>query len=188
MRDAEPNDRWLSPGQQDAWRALVAITTRLPAALDTQLQRDSGLTHFDYFVLAMLSEAPDHRLRLRELARVANASLSRLSHVMTKLEKAGWARRENIPGSRGSHAVLTDAGLERVVATAPGHVDTVRALVFDGLDDAQVQTLMELGTVMVTNLDAAIARGESARQSESGGSASGASDGSDKSTSASKQE
>ncbi|KIQ19657.1 MarR family transcriptional regulator [Rhodococcus sp. Leaf7] len=160
MADAqEPQaTRWLTPEQQDAWRALVAFVTRLPAALDTQLQRDSGMTHFDYFVLATLSEAPDRRLRLRDLADFSNASLSRLSHVMTKLEKAGWARRESISGGRGSHAVLTDDGYAKVIETAPGHVSTVRSLVFDGLDDDQVSELLALGTVMVTNLDAGIAR------------------------------
>ncbi|MGB3772425.1 MAG: MarR family transcriptional regulator [Rhodococcus sp. (in: high G+C Gram-positive bacteria)] len=149
--------RWLDSDQQDAWRALVALITRLPAALDTQLQRDSGLTHFDYFVLATLSEAPGRRLRLRDLADIANASLSRLSHVMTKLEKTGWAQRENIPGARGSHAVLTDTGYAKVVETAPGHVSTVRSLVFDGLDSDRVATLLQLGQVMVRNLDDGIA-------------------------------
>lgn len=151
--------RWLTAEQQTAWRVLVAFTTRLPAALDTQLQRDSGLTHFDYFVLSTLSEAPDRRLQLRVLADFANASLSRLSHVMTKLEKAGWARRESTPGVRGSQAVLTDAGYAKVVDTAPGHVDTVQSLVFDGLDDEQVRTLTELGTTLLDTLDAGIARG-----------------------------
>ncbi|WP_328812829.1 MarR family winged helix-turn-helix transcriptional regulator [Rhodococcus sp. NBC_00297] len=157
--ETQPDEmRWLTPAQQDAWRVLVAFVTRLPAALDTQLQRDSGLTHFDYFVMATLSEAPDRRLRLRDLADFANASLSRLSHVMTKLERAGWARRESISGGRGSHAVLTDEGYAKVVATAPGHVSTVRSLVFDGLDDEQVETMRALAEVMVTNLDAGIAR------------------------------
>lgn len=87
MGSAQIDDtEWLTASQQRAWRKLVALITRLPAALDTQLQRDSALTHFDYSVLAELSEAPERRLRLSELAQLSNASLSRLSHVVTKLE------------------------------------------------------------------------------------------------------
>lgn len=159
MDEAADATRWLSDDQQRAWRQLVAITTRLPAALDTQLQRDAGLTHFEYFVLAVLSEAPKQRLQLSVLAAEANASLSRLSHVVTKMEKAGWVRREPIVGARGSFAVLTEVGRAKAAATAPGHVETVQALVFDGLDAAQVRELTRLGTAMVTQLDRAIAAG-----------------------------
>jgi DNA-binding MarR family transcriptional regulator len=151
--------RWLDASQQEAWRTLVGLITRLPAALDTQMQRDEDMTHFEYFVLAVLSEAPDRRLRLSTLADEANASLSRLSHVITRLTKRGWVCREPIPGSRGSYAVLTDAGYAKVVRAAPGHVETVRQLVFDGLDDDQVRTLATLGATLVTQLDKAIAAG-----------------------------
>lgn len=150
---------WLTDSQQEAWRSLVAIVTRLPAALDTQLQRDSSLTHFDYFVLSVLSEDPNRRIQLRDLAKFANASLSRLSHVVTKLEKAGWVRRESIEGSRGSYAVLTDAGMDKVVEAAPGHVATVQALLFEGLDDDEVARLGALSSVMLTQLDKGIAEG-----------------------------
>ncbi|MFC8181096.1 MULTISPECIES: MarR family winged helix-turn-helix transcriptional regulator [Nocardiaceae] len=151
--------RWLTDSQQEAWRSVVAIITRLPAALDTQLQRDSSLTHFDYFVLSVLSEDPNRRIQLRDLAKFANASLSRLSHVVTKLEKIGWVRRESIEGSRGSYAVLTDAGMDKVVESAPGHVATVQALLFEGLDDDQVAALGRLSATIVTQLDKGIAEG-----------------------------
>lgn len=151
--------KWLTGAEQEAWRSLVALVTRLPAALDTQLQRDSELTHFEYFVLAVLSESPDRRLRLSELAYQANASLSRLSHVVTRLEKRGWARRESVPGTRGAFAVLTDDGYDKVVAAAPGHVATVQALVFEGLDENQVTQLSTLGKALVEQLDRGIAAG-----------------------------
>lgn len=154
-----PEPRWLSDSQQEAWRSVVAIVTRLPAALDTQLQRDSSLTHFDYFVLSVLSEDPNRRIQLRDLAKFANASLSRLSHVVTKLEKIGWVQRESIEGSRGSYAVLTDAGMDKVRDAAPGHVETVQALLFQGLNDEQVAQLSELSSVMLTQLDKGIADG-----------------------------
>jgi DNA-binding MarR family transcriptional regulator len=151
--------RWLSVEQQQAWRELVNVMTRMPAALDTQLQRDSGLTHFEYFVLSALSEEPNRRLQLSALANAANASLSRLSHVVTKLEKVGWVRRESIVGARGSLAVLTDTGYQKVVEAAPGHVETVQALLFDGLDERQVRELLTLGTAMVAQLDRGLAAG-----------------------------
>ncbi|MFD6860384.1 MarR family winged helix-turn-helix transcriptional regulator [Rhodococcus sp. NPDC060090] len=157
MSSDEP--RWLDDRQQTAWRSLVSVITRLPAALDTQMQRDADLTHFEYFVLAVLSEAPDRRLQLSVLAEDANASLSRLSHVITRLSKRGWVCRESIPHSRGSYAVLTDDGYTKVTEAAPGHVDTVRRLVFDGLDDEQVDTLTTLGAALLTQLDKGIAEG-----------------------------
>lgn len=150
---------WLTTEQQQAWRTLISLVTRLPAALDTQLQRDSALTHFEYFVLSALSEVPDHKLQLSLLAQQANASLSRLSHVVTKMEKAGWVKREVIRGSRGSNAVLTDAGMSKVVEAAPGHVRLVQALVFEGLDDSQVAQLSALSAAMVDQLDKGIAGG-----------------------------
>lgn len=151
--------RWLDAKEQAAWRLLVSVITRLPAALDTQTQRDSDLTHFEYFTLALLSEAPDRRAQLSALAESVNASLSRLSHVVTRLTKRGWVYREPIPGSRGSYAVLTDSGYEKVVEAAPAHVETVRRLVFDGLDDDQLRALTELGKVLVAQLDKGLAEG-----------------------------
>lgn len=116
--------------------------TLLPAALESQLQRDAGLTHFGYWVLAMLSEAPSRSVRMSELAVLANGSQSRLSHLVTRLEEHGWVRRERVgDDGRGYVAVLTDAGYDKVVATAPGHVEEVRRLVFDLLTPDQVEAL-----------------------------------------------
>ncbi|QNG18585.1 MarR family transcriptional regulator [Rhodococcus triatomae] len=150
---------WLSDDQQRAWLALIALVMRLPAALDTQLQRDSSMTHFEYFVLVSLSAERDGRLQLSVLAQRANSSLSRLSHVVTKLEKRGWVRREPVPGSRASDAVLTEEGTAKIVEAAPQHVKTVRNLVFDGLSARQVGQLERLAESMVTQLDKAIASG-----------------------------
>jgi DNA-binding MarR family transcriptional regulator len=120
---------WLSDEQQAAWRPVVALLLRLPAALDAELQRDAGINHFDYLVLSGLSEAPGRTLRMSELAAMANSSLSRLSHVVSRLETRGWVRRESCPGDgRFINAVLTEEGWQKVVATAPGHVTAVREL------------------------------------------------------------
>lgn len=146
--------RWLSDEQQQAWRKLAGVTTLLPAALDAQLQREAGVTHFAYWVMAMLSETPGRALRMSELAAASRASLSRLSHLVARLEERGWVRREaSADDARATVAVLTDAGYDKVVATAPGHVDTVRALVFDALTDGQVRQLDELCAALLAQLD-----------------------------------
>jgi DNA-binding MarR family transcriptional regulator len=125
---------WLTDEQQVAWRPFVALLLRLPAVLDAQLQRDAGITQFDYLVLSGLSEAPDRTLRMSELAATASSSLSRLSHVVSRLEARGWVRREPCPGDgRFINAVLTEDGWQKVVATAPGHVAAVRELLLDTL-------------------------------------------------------
>lgn len=149
-----PEPRWLTDEEQDAWRALAAVMTRLPATLDAQLQRDAQLTHFGYWVLAMLSEAPGRSLRMSELAARANASLSRLSHGVTRLVAQGWVRRErSTEDGRGQVAVLTPAGWDKLVATAPGHVEAVRSLVFDGLGPGQVGALAEIGRALLARVD-----------------------------------
>ena len=133
---------WLSPNEQAAWRQLVALLFRLPGALDAQLQRDAGISNFEYMVLSGLSEAADRTLRMSDLAEMASGSLSRLSHVVSRLEKRGWVRREACPGDgRFVNAVLTDEGMAKVVATAPGHVEEVRRLVVDALSPQQLAAL-----------------------------------------------
>ena len=126
--------RWLTDDEQRSWRPLAALLFRLPAALDAQLQRDAQVTHFEYMVLISLSEAPDRSLRMSDLAAMSSGSLSRLSHVVSRLERRGWVRREPCPGDgRYINAILTDEGWAKVVAAAPGHVGTVRKLILDAL-------------------------------------------------------
>jgi DNA-binding MarR family transcriptional regulator len=133
---------WLNPGEQAAWRQLVALLFRLPSALDAQLQRDAGISNFEYMVLSQLSEAEKNTLRMSDLAAVASGSLSRLSHVVSRLEKRGWVRREPCPGDgRFVNAVLTDEGMAKVIATAPGHVEAVRRFVVDALSPQQLAAL-----------------------------------------------
>jgi DNA-binding MarR family transcriptional regulator len=133
---------WLSEQQQAAWRPFVALLLRLPAALDAQLQRDAGITQFDYLVLSGLSEAPGRTLRMSELAATANSSMSRLSHVVSRLEAKGWVRREQGPGDgRVINAVLTDEGWEKVRETAPGHVAAVRELLVSTLTEEEFAQL-----------------------------------------------
>ena len=146
--------RWLDDDERRAWLRLIAVTELLPAALDAQLRQDSGLTHFEYFVLAMLSEAPARTLRMSRLAQRTNATLPRLSHVVHRLESRGLVERFPCrEDGRATNARLTSAGWEAVVAAAPGHVDTVRRLVLDPLTPTQVAQLRRIGDALLTNLD-----------------------------------
>ena len=136
------NEVWLDDGQQESWRGVIGLLTTLPQALESDLRRRADLTMFDYTVLASLSEAPDRTLQMSELAYRANASLSRLSHVVSRLEKRGWVTRE-LSGSdaRATNATLTGAGWKKVVAAAPLHAQSVRDLVVSALTPAQLKQL-----------------------------------------------
>lgn len=138
--------RWLDADERESWIQLARLLVRLPATLDSQLRRDAGLTHFEYQVLAALSEQDSRELRMSTLASFADGSLSRLSQVVGRLEARGWVERcADSADRRSTIARLTDAGWEKVVATAPGHVEEVRRLVLDPLTAAQVQQLRRIG-------------------------------------------
>jgi DNA-binding MarR family transcriptional regulator len=124
---------------------LLRVFVTVPAALDGQLRRDSGLGLYEYRVLGVLAEQPSRTMGLKQLASVTDGSLSRLSHVITRLEKAAYVRRQvNTDDGRLTEAVLTDTGFDKVVASAPGHVDMVRELVFDALTEEQAGQLASL--------------------------------------------
>jgi DNA-binding MarR family transcriptional regulator len=126
--------RWLSDDEQQTWRSLLVVLTRLDEALDRQLQRDAGMPHAYYMILVMLSEADGRSLRMSDLSAMTNYSQSRLSHAAARLEERSWIRRERSPADkRGSVAVLTDAGFAALAEAAPGHVEEVRRRVFDPL-------------------------------------------------------
>ncbi len=143
---ADDDVRWLSEDERAAWLAVAALMVKLPGALDSQLQADAGLSFYEYMVLAVLSEQPDRTLQMSEIARFASSSLSRLSHTATRLERQGLIRREKVPGpGRRTHAVLSDAGLARVEAAAPGHVARVRSLLIDDLSAREIGALAQIG-------------------------------------------
>jgi len=152
--DAPQEPRWLDAEESQAWRALAKALETLPAALDAQLRRDAGISHFEYKVLALLSEAPDRTLRMSELAMWAGSSLPRLSQVVARLEQRGWVRRIPDPADgRYTLAILTDQGQEKVTEAAPGHVEEVRRLVFDPLTKAQSRQLREIGERITRAID-----------------------------------
>jgi DNA-binding MarR family transcriptional regulator len=154
MNQQQPEPRWLSPDELRAWMTLAGVMVRLPAALDAQLQRDNGLSMFEYFVLSGLSMAENHTSRMSDLAEFTNGSLSRLSNVVKRLEQRGAVRREPAPeNGRYINAILTAHGWDLVEAAAPGHVEAVRRLIFDVLAPEQVTSLGEIGDRVLANLE-----------------------------------
>ena len=146
--------QWLNDRQFDAWVKLVAVMELLPGVLDSQVRRDAGLSHFEYFVLAMLSEAEDRTLRMTSLAQRTNATLPRLSHVVRRLEDRGLVERFPCPDDgRATNARLTQAGMSQLVAAAPGHVANVRHHVIDALTPSQLQQLEVIADALLTRLD-----------------------------------
>ena len=147
MNDPEP--RWLNTDEQHSWRESIQAWQWLLAAVDVQLQRDSGMPLAYYEILVRLSEAPGRALRMSQLAEAASASKSRASHAVARLEERGWVRRVDCPTDRrGQVAELTDEGYAVLVATAPGHVVQVRESLFDGLTPEQVAQLKAIGDTM----------------------------------------
>jgi DNA-binding MarR family transcriptional regulator len=146
-RSAPESTRWLTETEQNAWIGIALLLVELPSALDAQLQRDSGINLFEYFVLSRLSMTePDRSCRMSELRSLVGGSLSRLSNVVKRLEQRGLLRREPDPADgRYTMAILTDAGMDMVVAAAPGHVDAVRELVIDSLTPEQMKALGTIG-------------------------------------------
>ncbi|WP_324783049.1 MarR family winged helix-turn-helix transcriptional regulator [Streptomyces sp. H51] len=146
--------RWLTPDEQRAWRAYLAATHLLEDALDRQLQQDAGMPHLYYSILANLSDAPEHRLRMTDLAEKTKITRSRLTYAVTRLEKDGLLRRENCRwDKRSSIAALTDEGMAVLERTAPGHVETVRASLFDHLTEEQVGQLEDICTGIARALE-----------------------------------
>lgn len=145
--DGRSNDepRWLDAAEKEAWTGLASLILLLPGRLEAPLQREAGLTLFEYLTLSHVSEAPDRRLRMSELAFLAGGSLSRLSNVVKRFEQRGWMERSPDPDDgRYTIATLTDAGYDVVVAAAPIHVRAVREAALDRLSATDQQALARI--------------------------------------------
>ena len=146
--------RWLDERRQRAWRAWLAMQTRLQAELNRQLQADSGMSLADFDVLVALTDRPDVQMRVLELAEALQWQKSRLSHHLARMERRGLIERQDCPDdARGAFVVLTDQGRRAIKHAAPAHVETVRALVFDGLDLDQVDTLADIAESVLNRID-----------------------------------
>jgi len=133
----------------------------LPGAIDSDLQRNAGLTMYEYLVLAALSEAPDRMRQMSDLANQANSSLSRLSHLISRLEKRGWVTKRPAENDRRASTVaLTDAGEKKIRSAAPGHAQLVQELVVEPLSPVQLRQLGEAAAMVVKAIDTASRAGK----------------------------
>jgi DNA-binding MarR family transcriptional regulator len=147
--------RWLTAEEEQGWRAVAMVLHKVTWALECQLEQDSDLSFIEYHALARLSEERDRSLRMSELAVLTNSSLSRLSHLVTRLEKWGFVRRERgRSDGRFTIATLTKAGYAKLVACAPAHVAAVRQLVIDEFSPTELDQLREYCERIVARVDA----------------------------------
>lgn len=153
MLGAVGEPRWLDDDEQRAWRSFMAASQLLFDQLDRELQRDAEMPHTYYEILVVLSESPERRLRMSELATHTLSSRSRLSHAISRLEEAGWVERHDCPTDRrGQLAALTEAGMSALRSAAPGHVEGVRTHLFDQLTPEQVRQLHAIGEAVLGHL------------------------------------
>jgi len=155
---AEPQVDWLTADQLESWLSVVRLLIWLPWSLDQQLQRDANLGMIEYQVLAKLSESPGRTMRMSALGSVTNISLSRLSHLVKRLEGRGLVRREaDATDGRFTNAILTDEGFQTLADAAPGHVAHVRSLVVDVLSAEQLRRLGRDADRIVSHIDTSAA-------------------------------
>ncbi|GDY31572.1 MarR family winged helix-turn-helix transcriptional regulator [Gandjariella thermophila] len=146
--------RWLDDREQCAWRAYLAMNARLTARLHRRMQDDSGLSLADFEVLVCLTDQPDARVRIVELARFLQWEKSRLSHHLTRMQRRGLVDREGCPeDARGSFVVLTAAGRRAIERAAPRHVAAVRELFLDRITGEQLDTLREIAERVLPGLE-----------------------------------
>lgn len=151
----ERDDFWLDEDELAAFMSLMSVNVRLTNILDAQLRDDAKLSFFEYTVLSRLSEAENHEMRMRDLAITANGSLSRLSQVVTRLERQGWVVRRPCPNDgRTTMAHLTDSGWDKVVETAPGHAKQARRSVIDNLTRAQIHQMTQINERIIKAIEA----------------------------------
>jgi DNA-binding MarR family transcriptional regulator len=147
--------RWLDAREQAAWRAFLDMHARLIARLNREISDQSGISIADFSVLVQLSEHPDGRMRVLELARALRWEKSRLSHQLTRMQQRGLIERSNCTDDRrGAFVMITGLGRDTVGDAAPAHVESVRRYLFDGLTDAQVDTLADISHLVTTRLAA----------------------------------
>jgi DNA-binding MarR family transcriptional regulator len=153
---ATPTGGWLDDQERAAWLGVAALLFRLPTALDNQLERDAGVTLFEYIVMARLSEQPSHRVHMSDLAVLANGSRSRLSHTVRRLAAKGYMRKEVDPDDgRYTDAILTETGYQLVIRAAPAHVETVRRLLVGAVTREQLGHLADVGNRVLSRIDPA---------------------------------
>jgi DNA-binding MarR family transcriptional regulator len=152
----DPDSPWLTEQQQRVWRAWLAMSRQLPAALQGQLQEDADLSLQDFDVLVQLTETTVGKVRVSDLAKSLSWERSRLSHHIRRMEGRGLVNREECPDDgRGAFVVLLPKGRDAIEHAAPAHALTVRHLFFDGLNDLELETLDALASKVLSRLETA---------------------------------
>jgi len=146
--------RWLTDREERAWRSLQVMHMRLDGALARQLAADSGLSYPDYVVLVVLTDRPDGRMRLFELAAALGWEKSRLSHQVARMADRSLVKKEKCDSDRrGAYVVVTSRGRRAIEAAAPGHVATVRRLFVDRLTPSQLDAIADAAELVLAALD-----------------------------------
>ncbi|MGD9987284.1 MarR family winged helix-turn-helix transcriptional regulator [Pseudonocardia sp.] len=147
--------RWLDAREQRAWRGYIAMQAQLNAELHRRMQAESGLSLADFDVLVALTDRTPERMRVLELAQALQWEKSRLSHHLSRMQRRGLIEREDCPDdARGAFVLLSAEGRRAIEAAAPPHVAAVRELVFDGLDDADVDALARIADAVLARIAA----------------------------------
>jgi DNA-binding MarR family transcriptional regulator len=146
--------RWLTAEEERVWRRWVTLNARLSATLQRELQDDAGLSMPDFEVLVHLTDTPAGRVRVTDLARLLQWERSRVSHHVTRMESRRLVQRvECAEDGRGAFVVITPQGRAAIEQAAPGHVNTVRRLVFDALSPEEVDALATIVDKVLAQLD-----------------------------------
>ncbi len=152
---SDPDEpQWLTEDEQVVWQAFSSVLLRLPSALDTRMRDAAGISQFDYNTLAAVCMTREHRIRMSELAERTASTLSRLSNVVSRLEKRGWLRREtDTDDARTTVVVLTDDGFTKVKDSSTAHVEHIRQLVLDPLTNTQLSQLERIARRITAAID-----------------------------------
>jgi DNA-binding MarR family transcriptional regulator len=146
--------RWLTAEEERVWRRWLTLNARMSATLQRELQDDAGLSMPDFEVLVHLTDSPEGRMRVTDLARLLQWERSRVSHHVTRMERRRLVQRvECAEDGRGAFVVITPDGRAAIEQAAPGHVNTVRRLVFDALSPEEVDALATIVEKALTQLD-----------------------------------
>jgi DNA-binding MarR family transcriptional regulator len=146
--------RWLTAEEERVWRRWLTLNARLSATLQRELQNDAGLSMPDFEVLVHLTDSPAGRVRVTDLARLLQWERSRVSHHVTRMESRRLVQRvECAEDGRGAFVVITPRGRAAIEQAAPGHVNTVRRLVFDALSPEEIDALATIIDKALAQLD-----------------------------------
>lgn len=156
LEDMSTDAPWLTDEQEQVWRRWLTVNALLPATLHRELQADAGLSLPDFDVLVQLTDTPLGRVRVNDLALALQWEKSRVSHHVTRMERRGLIRREECrEDARGAFVVITTEGKAAIERAAPGHVRTVRQLIFDQLTEDELDCLATITRKVLTRLETA---------------------------------